>query len=51
MEVSELLAASTKRAIMLNQIDLARKRYEELLRVGFGGGVFVADDLFVGPAL
>ncbi len=45
--MESLIAASARRAITANQIDLAKDRYNELIRVGYKGGLFEATDMFL----
>jgi len=47
MEFNNLIEASARRAITANQIDFAKSRYRDLIRVGFMGGLFEATDTMV----
>jgi len=44
LEMSNLIGANARRAVMENQIAMARSRFEELLLVGYAGGLFEASD-------
>ena len=41
---TDLVAATTRRAVISNQIEQARYRYRDLLRIGFKGGLYEATD-------
>ena len=46
-EFMAILAASTRRSILANQLGLAKARYHDALRVGYKGGLFEATDQFI----
>lgn len=47
MDFNDIISASSRRSLTVNQIDLAKQRYRASLIVGFKGSLFEASDSLV----